>query len=263
VLSADGSRLVTGGRGRVTERAFRVALCGCLLRDLAGCGLPVRAPVTRDRRVIPLVRPVRHLPRILDHDDVIRLVAALRKDRDRAMIDAMLLAGLRRCEVLGLRLQDVRWGERRLFIADGKGGALGAVNALTEGDWGDTGALEVRVSVHAGTASERDGDFFGPPVNKVARINGIGHGGQVLESDVARQLMVEPTGLDLGVHQLRDLSEPVRLWQLDDGVYPSLRTLKAAPDDRSVSAQSAPTDLTTATSGDSGEFGVRQTNSLR
>ena len=84
--------------------------------------MPVRAPVTRDRRVIPLVRPVRHLPRILDHDDVIKLVAALRTDRDRAMIDAMLLAGLRRCEVLGLRLQDVRWGERRLFIADGKGG---------------------------------------------------------------------------------------------------------------------------------------------
>jgi integrase len=85
-------------------------------------GMPVRSPVTRDRRVIPLVRPVRHLPRILDHDDVIKLVEALRTDRDRAMIDAMLLAGLRRCEVLGLRLSDVRWGERRLFIADGKGG---------------------------------------------------------------------------------------------------------------------------------------------
>ena len=38
------------------------------------------------------------------------------------MIDAMLLAGLRRSEVLGLRLADVRWAERRLFIADGKGG---------------------------------------------------------------------------------------------------------------------------------------------
>jgi site-specific recombinase XerC len=85
-------------------------------------GMPVRSPVTRDRRVIPLVRPVRHLPRILDHDHVIKLVTALRKDRDRAMIDAMLLAGLRRCEVLGLRRADVRWGERRLFIADGKGG---------------------------------------------------------------------------------------------------------------------------------------------
>jgi predicted ATPase len=111
---------------------------------------------------------------------------------------------------------------------DAVAGALGAVNALAEGEWGDTGALEIRVSVHAGTASERDGDFFGSPVNKVARINGVGHGGQVLVSDVARQLMVEPFGTDLGVHQLRDLSEPVKLWQLDDGVYPSLRTLKAA-----------------------------------
>ncbi len=84
-------------------------------------GMPVRSPVTRDRRVVPLVRPVRHLPQILDHGDVIKLVGALRKDRDRAMIDAMVLAGLRRCEVLGLRRQDIRWGERRLFIANGKG----------------------------------------------------------------------------------------------------------------------------------------------
>jgi predicted ATPase len=113
--------------------------------------------------------------------------------------------------------------------ADGAvAGALHVVDALAGGEWGSTGALEVRVSVHAGTASERDGDFFGPPVNKAARINGVGHGGQVLVSDIARQLMSDPAGADLGVHQLRDLAEPVRLWQLDDGVYPPLRTLKKA-----------------------------------
>jgi hypothetical protein len=80
-------------------------------------------------------------------------------------------------------------------------GALGAVNALIEGDWGDTGGLEMRVSVHAGSASERDGDFFGSPVNKVARINGIGNTGQVLVSDVARQLMNQPAGVDLGMRR--------------------------------------------------------------
>ena len=69
-------------------------------------------------------------------------------------------------------------------------GALKAIDALADGAWGDTGELGVRISVHAGSASERDGDFFGSPVNKVARINGVGHGGQVLVSDVARQLMV-------------------------------------------------------------------------
>lgn len=47
---------------------------------------------------------------------------ALRTHRDRTMIAAMLLGGLRRCEVLGLRLEDVRVGERRLFVANGKGG---------------------------------------------------------------------------------------------------------------------------------------------
>jgi len=50
------------------------------------------------------------------------LLEALRTHRDRAMVDAMVLGGLRRCEVLGLRLGDVRLGERRVFIADGKGG---------------------------------------------------------------------------------------------------------------------------------------------
>ncbi|MEO6654176.1 MAG: hypothetical protein ABIP17_16135 [Ilumatobacteraceae bacterium] len=107
-------------------------------------------------------------------------------------------------------------------------GAVRAVDALACEQWGDTGALQVRVSVHAGSASERDGDFFGPPVNQVARINGIGNGGQVLVSEVARQLMAHPGGADLGVHQLRDLSEPARLWQLDEGQHSPLRTLKQA-----------------------------------
>ena len=111
--------------------------------------------------------------------------------------------------------------------ADGAvAGALHAIDALASSEWGDTGPLQVRVSVHAGSPSQRDGDFFGPPVNQVARINGIGHSGQVLVSDVARQLMYQAAGTDLGVHQLRNLSEPVRLWQLDEGDHPPLRTLK-------------------------------------
>ena len=50
------------------------------------------------------------------------LMAALRTERDRAMVQAMVLGGLRRCEVLGLRLEDLRLGEWRVFVADGKGG---------------------------------------------------------------------------------------------------------------------------------------------
>jgi site-specific recombinase XerD len=49
-------------------------------------------------------------------------MAALRTHRDRAMVAAMVLGGLRRCEVLGLRLEDLRFAERRVFVAEGKGG---------------------------------------------------------------------------------------------------------------------------------------------
>ena len=73
-------------------------------------------------RTVPLVRVPRTLPKILAPDEVDRLLGALRTDRDNAMVLAMVLAGLRRCEVLGLRIADVRVGDRRLFVAEGKGG---------------------------------------------------------------------------------------------------------------------------------------------
>jgi integrase/recombinase XerD len=73
-------------------------------------------------RTTPLVRVPRTLPKILAPEEVTALLAALRTHRDRAMVLAMLLGGLRRCEVLGLRLADVRVGDRSLFIAEGKGG---------------------------------------------------------------------------------------------------------------------------------------------
>ncbi len=85
-------------------------------------GMPTRRSRHRDQRGVPLVRGVRRLPRILDASEVELLMSAFRTDRDRAMAQAMLLGGLRRCEVLGLRLEDLRVGERQLFIAEGKGG---------------------------------------------------------------------------------------------------------------------------------------------
>jgi integrase/recombinase XerD len=73
-------------------------------------------------RTAPLVRVPRTLPRILPPAEADRLVAALRAHRDRAMVLAMLLAGLRRCEVLGLRFADVQVAGRRLAVTEGKGG---------------------------------------------------------------------------------------------------------------------------------------------
>ncbi len=85
-------------------------------------GLPTRRERHRPRQGVPLVKSRRTLPRILEPAEVDALTAALRRHRDRAMVAAMVLGGLRRCEVVGLRLQDVRVGDRRVFIADGKGG---------------------------------------------------------------------------------------------------------------------------------------------
>jgi site-specific recombinase XerD len=85
-------------------------------------GLPTRRERQRPRQGVPLVRVSRALPQILGPAEVDALTAALRTHRDRAMVAAMVLGGLRRCEVLGLRLSDLRFADRRLFVAEGKGG---------------------------------------------------------------------------------------------------------------------------------------------
>jgi integrase/recombinase XerD len=85
-------------------------------------GLAGRRAGGRGRGGVRLVRRPRTLPRVLSPVEVDQLLGALRTQRDRAMVLAMLLAGLRRCEVLGLCLQDINPGEQRLFVAAGKGG---------------------------------------------------------------------------------------------------------------------------------------------
>jgi site-specific recombinase XerD len=77
---------------------------------------------TRRSRLAPLVRVPRTLPTILSPAEADQLVVALRTHRDRAMVAAMLFGGLRRCEVLGLRLADIQIADRRVFIVEGKGG---------------------------------------------------------------------------------------------------------------------------------------------
>jgi integrase/recombinase XerD len=84
-------------------------------------GLPTRRR-RRDGRGQPLVRAVRRLPRILEPEELAALLVALRTQRDRAMVQAMVLGGLRRAEVLGLRLEDLHLGEWRVFVNEGKGG---------------------------------------------------------------------------------------------------------------------------------------------
>jgi site-specific recombinase XerD len=85
-------------------------------------GVGTRRPQGSGARGVPLIRTPRTLPKVLSPVEVDALLGALRTHRDRAIVLAMLLGGLRRCEVLGLRVSDVHAGQRRLFIAEGKGG---------------------------------------------------------------------------------------------------------------------------------------------
>ncbi len=80
------------------------------------------------------------------------------------------------------------------------------------------GPARVRMALHTGIAEERGGDYFGPPVNRVARLLSAGHGGQVLLSSATRELVRDelPDGAqlrDLGERRLKDLSGPERVFQ--------------------------------------------------
>jgi len=76
----------------------------------------------RGRTGAPVIRTPQTLPRVLSPDQITALLHNLRTARDRAMVEAMVFGGLRRVEVLGLRLEDLRLGENRVFVAEGKGG---------------------------------------------------------------------------------------------------------------------------------------------
>ena len=96
--------------------------------------------------------------------------------------------------------------------------------------------MRVRMALHTGEVEERDGDYFGSPVNRVARLIGVAHGGQVVVSEVTAQLTRDrlPVGVDLvdvGRHRLKDLTRPEHVFQLSvnglEAVFPPLRSLDA------------------------------------
>ena len=112
--------------------------------------------------------------------------------------------------------------------------ALAGQRGLRDATWGETGPLRVRMALHAGAAETRDGDYFGPALNRVARILAIAHGGQVICSAVAAVLAGDalPASIelvDLGSHRLRDIDRPEQIYQVvvDDlpRQFPPLRSL--------------------------------------
>jgi predicted ATPase/class 3 adenylate cyclase len=98
--------------------------------------------------------------------------------------------------------------------------------------------LRIRSGLHVGSVEERDNDFFGPPVNRAARLMSIGHGQQILVSLAAallvRDRLPEGTSLqDLGTVRLRDIDQPEQVHQLRHAdlptVFPPLKGLEGSP----------------------------------
>jgi hypothetical protein len=114
--------------------------------------------------------------------------------------------------------------------------ALAAQRALVSEEWEKTVPLRVRMALHTGSADERDGDYFGSPLNRVARLLSAGHGSQVLLSTATKELVRDalPEGTklrDLGERRLKDLFRPEGVFQaVTPGLpssFPLLKTLDA------------------------------------
>jgi predicted ATPase/class 3 adenylate cyclase len=121
---------------------------------------------------------------------------------------------------------------------DGATAAVAAQLALAAQSWGPIGAMPVRMGLHTGVAEQRGGDYFGPVLNRAARLMAVAHAGQLLcsqtTSDLVRDSVPDQVGLiELGRHRLRDLTRPEVLFQLTHPRLPAdfapLRSLDAFP----------------------------------
>ncbi len=116
--------------------------------------------------------------------------------------------------------------------------AIDAQRGLASEDFSAIGGVFVRMALHTGSPQEREGDYFGPTVNRVARLLAIGHGEQVLVSAATAELLQgemppEASLRDLGAQRLKDLARAEHVYQLvAPGLresFPPLRSLDALP----------------------------------
>jgi len=121
---------------------------------------------------------------------------------------------------------------------DGVNASLKAQHSLVDEAWEETGSLKVRMGLHLGEAQQRGGDYYGTAVNRAARLMSAAHGGQVLLSAAAANMVVDhlPAAVtlrDLGEHRLKDLERPEHVFQLLDpdlaADFPPIKSLNRQP----------------------------------
>jgi predicted ATPase/class 3 adenylate cyclase len=104
--------------------------------------------------------------------------------------------------------------------------AAGVCQLRLKGEvWPTGSALQVRMGLHTGEARVRGGDHLDySPINRCARVRAAGHGGQVLLTKAAGDLVAGRLGggfglKELGEFRLRDLAESELIFQL---IHPDL-----------------------------------------
>jgi predicted ATPase/class 3 adenylate cyclase len=103
--------------------------------------------------------------------------------------------------------------------ADAVNAAIAGQRALEAHDFAEVGGMKVRMAVHFGSAETRDGDYFGPALNRCARLLALGHGGQILVTSSMAELIaserdVKASLVPLGAHPLDDPMQPVAVLQV-------------------------------------------------
>jgi class 3 adenylate cyclase len=113
--------------------------------------------------------------------------------------------------------------------------AVAAQRALAQHAWPGGVVLKVRMGLHTGEPALRDDGYLGLDVHRAARISAAAHGGQVLVSQVTREILLDEdvSVRDLGEWQLKDLPRPERLFQIViddlDAQFPPPKVASAAP----------------------------------
>jgi class 3 adenylate cyclase len=130
---------------------------------------------------------------------------------------------------------EARGGWQFKHTGDGVCAAFASARAAVDAAIDAQRALElpVRMGIATGEAELRGSDYFGPVLNRAARVMGAGHGGQILVAASTMALVADMDLLDLGERRLRDLPGAQRLFQVRaDGLrteFPPLKTMDGIP----------------------------------
>lgn len=129
-----------------------------------------------------------------------------------------------------------------LRASDAVAAAVEAQLALGSELWPEATVVRVRMGLHTGEAQERDGDYFGPALNRAARIMAAGHGGQILAATSTASVVDGVELVDLGEHRLKDLAAVEHLFGVRaEGLgseFAPLRTVDIVPGNLPVQSTS-------------------------